>query len=218
MRLSIDALSRLILLALLLTLPASGLSATAYRIDSAASDIHWRVYRSDTLAARGHNHVIAASRISGSVELAQPPHASRFKLEIPVAALVIDAPALRRRYSEDFSKPISTDAIIATRSNMLGPKLLDGVRYPRIQLRGEATLRGNKGSENITIPCTLLLAGKSIQLRLPTRISITNGLLRASGSFTLSHRQLGLKPFSAALGALQVAENIDFNFVIVARQ
>lgn len=210
--------SLLILAAVLFTLPAAGQTGTVYQIDSSASDIHWRVYRSGSLAVRGHNHVISASRISGSVELAKPPQKSQFTLEIPVAALVIDDPALRRRYAEDFSKPISTDAIIATRSNMLGPKLLDAASHPRIHLQGAAIVRGDKGNENVAIPCTLKLAGKTIQLRLPARISVTNGLLRASGSFTLSHRQLGLEPFSAALGALQVADNIDFNFVIVARR
>ena len=218
MRLSNLHLSTFLVAALLLTLPLAGLTATDYRIDSAASDIHWRVYRSGTLAARGHNHVISASRVSGSVELAPPPKTSAFKLEIPVTALVIDDPALRRRYGEDFSKPISTDAIIATRTNMLGPKLLDASRHPVIYLQGEAVVRRGKGSENVAIPCTLQLAGKTVHLRLPARISITNGLLRASGSFTLSHRQLGLEPFSAVMGALRVAENIEFNFVIVARQ
>lgn len=218
MRLFKLTVAPLLLAALLLSLPAAGLTATVYRIDSAASDIHWRVYRSGTLAVRGHNHVISASRVSGSVNLATPPKQSEFTLEIPVAALVVDDPALRRRYSADFSKPISTDAIIATRGNMLGPKLLDAARHPRIHLQGTAVISGGKGNENVAIPCTLQLAGKTIQLRLPARISVTNGLLRASGSFTLSHRQLGLEPFSAAMGALRVAENIDFNFVIVARQ
>jgi len=189
-----------------------------YAIDPAASDIHWRVYKAGALSALGHNHVISADRVDGDVQLADAPQASRFELQIPVSALVVDSPALRQRYAGDFSAQPSAQAVADTRANMLGESLLKAGQYPHIRLSGTAVVGAGGTAQDLLLDATVELAGRSIKLRLPARVTIEGRELRASGNCTLSHQQLGLKPFSAALGALRVAQNIDFTYDILARR
>ncbi|MEW5250769.1 YceI family protein [Microbulbifer sp. 2201CG32-9] len=208
----------LLTLSALATLVPAAASAASYRVDSAASDIHWRIYRSGALANLGHNHVISATQFQGSVELAKPPQKSRFLLEIPAAALRVDDPRLRRHYGREFAEPIPADAVSATRANMLGPKLLNAGNFPIIRLRGEALVDNPPKKGNLTFATTMDIAGRRLRILLPARIVIAEDSIRATGQFTLSHQQLGLQPFSAALGTLKVSPQIDFSFSIVARR
>ncbi|WP_237065456.1 YceI family protein [Microbulbifer guangxiensis] len=181
---------------------------------SASSDIHWRVYRSGPMAHLGHSHVIRAAAIRGTVTLRESPQHSQFLLEIPVHRLEVDPPALRRRYGVEFSSKLSQADIAGTRANMLGQSLLQADRFPVIRMTGEAPLKDTPEPQQMLIAAELQLRGRTIALRLPATVTLTATGVRASGNFTLSHRQLGLKPFSAALGTLKVAERIDFTFDI----
>ena len=49
-------------------------------------------------------------------------------------------------------------------------------------------------------------------------MTLGNGVIQAQAEFRLTHDQLGLKPFSALFGALQVADEIDFSVRIRALQ
>lgn len=194
-----------------LPLLAAAQQTGTYTVDSATSNIHWRIYSAGALSGVGHNHVISAGSISGTVEVKAPPGASGFSLVIPVSSLVVDDPDLRRRYGEAFAGRPSAKDITGTRENMLGPKLLKAAKYPKIRLRGGSPKAGR-------IRVTASIAGRRMPLTLPCKVSISGDLLVARGSFSLSHRQLGLTPLSAALGVLKVADRIDFNYVIRARR
>lgn len=189
-----------------------------YTVDPAASDIHWRVYSAGLLSGLGHNHVISTGSFSGSAELANTPQASRFELVIPVSTLVVDDPALRRRYGGDFSDQPIAQAIAGTRANMLSGSLLDASRHPRIRVSGSALFAAGESEQDLLLDAKVELAGRSMPMRLPVRVTLDGSALRASGHFTLSHQQLGLTPFSAAMGALKVAQKIDFTYDIRARR
>jgi polyisoprenoid-binding protein YceI len=180
---------------------------------SAASDIHWRVYRSGPMAHLGHNHVIRATNIRGSVTLRDASQFSDFTLEIPLQHLEVDPPALRRRYGREFSSQLSSKDIAGTRANMLGERQLQASRYPTIRLTGKAKLN-DTAAQKVLITAELHIRGRAIPLRLPATVTVGSNSVRASGSFSLSHAQLGLEPFSVALGALRVGERIDFSFDI----
>ncbi len=210
--------SHLFYLLLILCSAAASAETGRYTVDPAASDIHWRVYRAGLLAGLGHNHVISTGGFSGSVQLADAPQASLFELVIPVTALVVDDPAMRRRYGGDFSDQPSTQAIAGTRANMLGGSLLNAGSYPRIRLSGSAVVAAGKREQDLLLDAEMELVGQSIPIRLPARVTLNGDELLASGQFTLSHRQLGLTPFSAAMGALKVAQKIDFTYDIHARR
>lgn len=201
-------------LALIAALLARPLAAQQVLPLSASSDIHWRVYRSGPMAHLGHSHVIRATGIRGTVTLYESPRPSEFALEIPVQRLEVDPPALRQRYGAEFSSELSAKDIAGTRANMLGQRQLQASRFPVIRLSGKANLPDTREPQRVLIATQLQLRGLTIPLTLPALVTVKGNSVRASGSFTLSHQQLGLEPFSAALGALRVDQRIDFTFDI----
>jgi polyisoprenoid-binding protein YceI len=211
MRLSIRAAA-----VLLSTWAATGQAAEkVYRIDAAASDVHWLVYKAGALSRLGHNHVIAAKTLAGTVTVNDRNLArSSFEIVIPVMELNIDDPALRAGLGADFSSVPTADDIAGTRRNMLSERVLDGDKFSTIRIVG----RGPEGKgEQQTIAITVELLGRSVPLVVPTRIEVGEDRVEASGEFELNHADLGMQPFSVMMGALQVGEKLSFSYRVVAR-
>jgi hypothetical protein len=186
-----------------------------YEIDLDQSDIHWLVYKAGALARAGHNHVISVGELAGDVHVAPVLAESRFEIEIPVASLVVDDPALRAQEGEEFSSVPSTDDIEGTRRNMLGEKVLDAKEYPTLRIEGVGPV-GAPGEQELHL--TIGLLGRSIPLTVPTDVRLEGDTLYASGQFTVTHEELGMKPFSVFLGALQVADPMDFAYNVTAHR
>lgn len=53
-------------------------------------------------------------------------------------------------------------------------------------------------------------------VRVPVVVERSPGSLKATGEFALKQSDLGLKPFSIAMGALQVVDEMKVRFEIVA--
>jgi hypothetical protein len=192
--------------------PAAELGANAvlYDIDPTTSVVFWKIGRAGVMARFGHNHVISAEQFSGTVTVdPDNPAASRFELEIPVAQLVVDDPELRSRLGEEFYSVPSAEDIAGTRRNMLSADLLKGDEYSHVRVRGGALRDG-------TLPVEIEIVGQLIRLDLPGSVAIDDDHVEASGEFDLDHADLGLSPFSALGGALQVAPTIEFSYRIRA--
>jgi hypothetical protein len=93
--------------------------AQVFRIDPEQSSIRLRVYRDGPLARFGHNHVIVATGLTGTVFHEKELSQSAFELNIPLAGLVVDRPADRAAAGPDFAGDLSEFAIAGTRENML---------------------------------------------------------------------------------------------------
>jgi len=186
-----------------------------YAIDAERSEIYWRVHRAGALARFGHNHVVSVGEMTGRVLLHPELEQSRFEIEIPVEALVVDDPELRARVGERSRRAPSSEDIEGTRRNMLSEEVLDAERYPSLRIAGTGpTVHAGEESLEVTVE----LRGRSIPLTVPTEIRVDGETLEASGEFTLTHEELGLEPFSAAAGALRVGEPLDFTYRILARR
>jgi len=203
------------------TLMGSGMPAHAqtesqiYTLDAAASQLYWRVYSDGTLARLGHNHVIAAREFSGTVQLREPLALSSVELAIPVAALVVDDPALRAQLGDDFTSLPSERDIAGTRRNMLGARLLNAGEHPQLLISG-AGPEGAPGNQQMALRITV--AGRTVTQDVPVIVTIEGATVQARASFRLTHEALGLEPFSALLGALKVAQPLDFDMHLVARR
>jgi hypothetical protein len=184
-----------------------------YRVDSDASWLRVRVYKTGPLARFGHDHVIASSALSGSVVLADPFADSAFVLELPLADLVVDDPAARRAEGELFAKDIPDKDRAGTRRNMLGEKLLNAQIYPNLTLTSIAI---DGAMTEATAQVRVSIAGEQHRVEFPFTVRVDDDRLHAEGSATLTHAQLGLEPFSALGGALRVREDIDLRYDIVA--
>ena len=199
---------------LLIAFAAFGCAAAAqepavYTIDAAQSDVHWKVYSAGAFARLGHNHVISAGEIEGSVARHAELAESRFELTIPAAGLVVDDPALRGRYGEDFSSEPSPEGIAGTRRNMLGEQVLDAEDHPALRIHGRIS---SGPLDAATIVMTVELLGRRVELAVPGSIAIEGDAIVASGEFRITHADLGMKPFRVMMGALAVAEPIDFSY------
>jgi hypothetical protein len=187
-----------------------------YVVDAPQSDLHWLVYKAGALARLGHNHTIAAGDLTGNVAVDKSNlGASRFELEFSVANLVVDDPTLRSTQGADFSSVPTADDIAGTRSNMLSDKVLDGEKHPRIRIVGTGPMT-REGKQVLTVQVEML--GRTVDLTVPTEVTIAGDELRAQGEFELNHADLGMQPFSVMMGALQVGEKLSFAYDIKARR
>jgi hypothetical protein len=187
--------------------------AQAFTIDAARSVIQLKVYRDGMLARLGHNHVISASQISGKVYRREPVGLSTFAVQFPVAALLIDRPADRRRAGADFPGEISQAHIDGTRTNMLGSDLLQGDQYGTVELRS----LGMEGRAPAAIwRVAVRVRDQIAELRVPIQISQAGKDLTVQGAVKLSQRELGLQPFCVLGGKLCVRDDIDAEFYLVA--
>lgn len=187
-----------------------------YRIDPQSSDIRLLVYRDGVLSTFGHNHVISLKDFAGTIHLRPKLAQSRVELDIPVNMLIVDDPTVRRQEGLDFANEPSKDDIAATRANMLSNALLNAIRFPAIKVTGTSGPVDAKNSAMLDL--SVQLVDQEIKLTLPAALKLEGDQLEASGAVELSHTQLGLKPFSALLGSLRVAEQMKFKYRIRAHK
>ena len=188
---------------------------SVYQVDAEGSDIRFLIRRAVVLSWLGHNHVVSVGHLNGTIYVHPDLERSRFELELPVNGLIVDDPLLRREEGDEFSTGPSKHDIARTRSNMLGKRVLNAKLYPIVTVTGSGP-RGN-GPE-FRLGFTIELLGDAVELQVPFTLRLDGDILEASGAFQLSHTDLGLRPFSAMLGALRVADEIDFKYRIQAHR
>jgi polyisoprenoid-binding protein YceI len=190
--------------------------AVEYRVAAEESLLQILVYRGGAMARLGHNHVIASRHLEGEVFLAADATRTRFEIRVPVNELTVDEPAMRESAGADFPPGVPQSARDGTRNNLLSGALLDGANYPWIRLRATDVAPAAAGGYDVGVEITL--KGQAHQVRVPVALQRGDGALTASGEFTLKQSQLGLKPFSVAMGTLVVLDEMKIRFHITARE
>lgn len=183
-----------------------------HRLAAARSELHILVYRAGPFARFGHNHVIAARGLAGRLTLSSDVAGSTFDLLLPVDAFDVDPEPLRERYGEDFASERSAADIDGTRANMLGAALLDSAAYPNVRVAGTIV----RAAEAYAADIEIAIKDTVVRRTTPIVLSVTATTVTASGALEIDHAELGLTPFSALLGAIRVAETIEFRFELVA--
>ena len=192
-----------------------GAEPCVYQVDAERSDIRVLIYRAGVLSWLGHSHVISVAQLEGTIYVHPELERSRFELLIPVQGLVVDKPLLRREEGDEFSADLSARDIARTRSNMLGKRVLNATQYPTIRLTGTGPT--DDGSE-LLLELSIELLGAVIELQVPTALRLDGDILEATGAFRLSHGDLGMRPFTAMMGGLRVAEEMDFRYRVRAQR
>jgi len=187
-----------------------------YRVVSQASDVRLLVYRDGVLSTFGHNHVVSLKDFTGTIHLQPKLAQSRVELDILLDRLIVDDPAVRRGEGQDFAGEPSKDDIAATRTNMLSNALLNAKQFPSIKVTG--TSGPVDANNSAMLDLSVQLVGQVVKLTIPATLKLEGDQLEVSGEVELSHKQLGLKPFSALLGSLRVAEQMKFKYRIQARK
>ncbi len=203
--------------------PAAPHAGTPYEILPQSSLLTILVYRGGALASAGHNHVVASHDLSGAIYIPSEIPQSSFEVHVPVATLTVDEAALRAQQpAAEFPPDVSEGAKEGTRRNMLGDALLDAQRNPEIVLR---SLRLEPAGDEAAADSATLLAQVESSVRgqlrtftVPVHYRLGgNGTVEASGELPLRQTDLGLTPFTAMLGALQVQDEMRVSFHIVAQ-
>ncbi|WP_116807718.1 YceI family protein [Steroidobacter cummioxidans] len=187
--------------------------ATFYQIDPQASVVHIYVYRGGTFARLGHNHVMTSKSVTGRVWMRSPLPGSGFELAFPVADLIVDDPEARRAAGTDFPPDIPDADKDGTRKNMLRKEVLDAETYPNVTVQATA-VEGSLQAPKITARITIKNASKDVVV--PASIDMNGDRLTASGEFDILQTDFGMKPFSVALGALEVQDRLHVRFNLVA--
>lgn len=197
--------------------PAPGLPRIGrpYDVSSSESLLTILAFRGGALGKAGHNHVMASHDLTGTFYVPDDVLRSTFDLHIPVAQLTIDEPGLRAQEGPDFPAEVPESAKEGTRRNMLSEALLNGAQYPDLTLTSQRIERGLIGS-SVLADVQITVRGQAHTVRVPVAYSLTGGELVASGDLTIKQTDLGLKPFSAMLGALQVQDELRVRFRIAA--
>jgi hypothetical protein len=174
-----------------------------------------RAFREGPMASLGHNHLISSDALSGTIDLRDPVSDTRFTFELPLDSLVVDDPAARSTAGPDFVKEVPQADRDATRRNMLGPYVLDAARQPVLRL-GVESMDG--GPTDFTARVRVSLRGEERIINVPLSVQISGGKIGVHASFKLRHADLGLTPFSVALGALRVRDEIEIDCRIDAER
>lgn len=187
--------------------------ATIYEIDARASDLHILVYRGGAFARLGHNHVMSSKSLLGRVWMQPQFPGGGFDLAFPVAELIVDDPGARRAAGGDFPPEIPAADKDGTRKNMLRAEVLDAERYPRVEVKS-AQVAGSLQAPQVTARITIKETSREVPV--PVAITIDGNRLTASGEFAILQTDFGIKPFSIAMGALEVKDRLLVRFKLVA--
>ena len=189
--------------------------ARHYTVDPVQSEIRILVFRGGPLAKFGHNHVMRVKKISGDVYLAPALRDSAFIFSFPVKAIDIDPAQARAEEGEEFSTPLSPQAIEGTRKNMLGPEVLDAENFPDIMIRS-VNLSGNESEPAIRLQITL--HGVTREYTVPTMVRYSERHLAVTGMLGLRTTDFNMTPFSVMGGGLQVQDEVKIRFSIAAEE
>ena len=90
------------------------------------------------------------------------------------------------------------------RDNVLGPEVLDALRFPTLDFRGRYAGTLDAG----TLAGDLTVRGTARRVAMSVRVSREADVLVASGSWKGRLTDLGIKPFKALLGAIKLEDFI----------
>jgi hypothetical protein len=179
------------------------------------SEVRILVHRGGRLAVLGHNHVVTSRDLEGFVRIEDQAGSGRADLLMPVATLMVDDPVMRAQAGPEFPPDVSSDAIEATRHNLLGPVVLHGARYPYVRVT--ATLSGAAPPE-VILETALTVRDVTYRTRVPARLQVDEERLEVEGEVALRQTDLGLTPYSALAGALAVEDALPVRFHVVAKR
>lgn len=178
--------------------------ATLLHIDSASSLIAVTVRRGGVLARLGHDHVVAARTVTGTVS----PSANRATLQFRLDDMTVDEAGLRQ--AAGLTTQPSPEAIAGTRHNMLA-KVLDAQRYPLVTIQAERT----RADEPLRLAITL--HGVTRQYTVPAKVVEADGTLRVDGTLTLRQTDFGITPFAVMGGAMAVQDEMELRYALLAK-
>ena len=195
--------------------PVETQGATVYQLNPKASKVDILVYRGGTLARLGHNHVMTSRSVTGRVWLHSDLEKSGFEMAFPVGELVVDDADARRAAGPEFPPDIPQGDKDGTRKNMLRAEVLNGEQFPEVKLQA-VSVSGTREAPQIMTRITIKDASRDIEV--PATVKIDDNRITASGELDIQQTTFGMKPFSVAMGAIAVKDQLHIKFELVAER
>lgn len=195
--------------------PAQFSGGEVYDVSPGDSQLIIRVYRSGPMAQLGHNHVISTTDLRGAIYRHDDLDRSGLVLTIPVQSLQVDDADLRDDDPETFDTVPTEKDVAGTRRNMLSDKLLDAENYPVLSVRS-VSISGSAPTYEASL--RFRVKDHHYDARVPLNLQTRGEQIVVQGETTLLQSDLGLEPYSVMMGALQVQDELEIRFHIVANK
>lgn len=171
----------------------SPLPAGASDLDTSASKVAVKVYKTGLFSAFAHDHTIAAPLASGHFDVEKRSVELKFH-------------AQEMKVLDPDSKDSERDEIEST---MKSDKVLDVSKFPEISFA--STQIETTGAEHFLVHGSLTLHGVTRPIEMP--VAFSNG--RYTGSVKLKQTDFGITPVVIAGGTVKVKDVIEIIFEIV---
>jgi len=183
-------------------------SHTIYSINASQSRIELLVFRGGILRTLGHDHAIAAKKISGEILY------NSGNIENSAVHLRIDARALTVLSDPDLSEKDRNEV----QATMQGAKVLNIQAFPQIEFHSTRVKNVGNTGEDLTLTGRLILHGVEKEITFPLRIHPDKNSLRATGAVFVSQGDFGITPIKGGLGAVRVKNEVKISFDILAEK
>lgn len=202
--------------------------AAAWDLDRKASVFAVVTHKEGLAAGLAHEHFVVANDYEATIDVAglfsdDVESAARFEFEVAVNDLRVDDPEQSARWQERLlqlellGKPfaeLSEKDRKKIRKSMLGKKQLNAALHPQISARLEEIRSDGDGSYFGTLHLTV--ADHSVSKEISFVLDGTErGVLRAEVTATFDFTDFGIKPYSAMLGSIRVANTFHIFVVLV---
>lgn len=180
-----------------------------WTIDSNLSQVRIQVGKEGLFSFAGHTHEVIAPAVAGEIRLdRQQPQAAEIRLEFDASALKVTGEG---EPAEDVPEVQRT---------MLGEKVLDARRYPKIVFRSRRVdIRSREDPQiRLRVSGDLTLHGVTRPIEVPVDVKQSATNLTAVGRFTIKQTDFGIQPVSAGLGTVKVKDELTVQVMLAAKQ
>ena len=196
------------------SITAQETDVVTYIIDNDKSWIRVLVYRAGLMSRLGHNHVISNNDVEGFIKCTDQVTDTVANLKFSVESFVVDDLSLRDIEGGVFSAKVTAKDINGTRKNMLSRKLLNAENFAKILIQTTAV---SGEPDDLKVAANVNVGGQESSIGFSAKADVSENQLTVSGTAEISHKDLGLKPFSTALGMLKVHQDMTIRFFLIAR-
>ena len=185
--------------------PQTG-SPANYAVNSEKSKLQISVFKEGLFKAFGHDHLISASKVSGSVRFdAQTLADSSVDLAVKANSLTVVDPDGSDTDRREVQSTMAGKDVLDTEKNSEIHFISTGVKGEKTDDGWEVTLEGR-----------LTLHGVEKPIGLPLRLTKRAGELSADGDVALLQTDFGITPIKVGGGAVKVKDKIRIHFDVVA--
>ena len=187
-----------------------GLSVQAapWALDSKGTALAVKTWKTGAGAGLAHDHIVRATKFSGSASLDDAGTAESLKLELvaEVNALTPDEPEDRRAYHLP-NTPVPDSDRKKVKDTMIGDEQLDAAKFPTISFTVNKVYREESG----VLQCLgkLTLHGVTKELLFPIKVKSTENKVEGEAAVKFRTSDFGVKPYSAALGLIRNKDEVE---------